>query len=373
MTTVQATWATMGVLAVLGSAMADEPLPTREQLIAWGTETLAQIQRELRVPATGLYSDEAHLDGRRSGPAFTWGCGVMLPALNAAAKLDPAVKPELESYAKALEVYWNTTGPTPGFDVLPCPKPVDRYYDDNAWLVLAYAEAFEVTGNAAWLERAKLTLNYVLSGYDDRLGGGLYWREMPRDSKNTCTNAPAVVCCYRLARLTGDAQLKARGDAILDWTLAHLRDPEDGLMWDNIKLDGKVDKAKFSYNTALTLRALADPSRDAASLEQAVVTARRAVAKWRDAETGAFRDDACFAHLLAEALLYLDERTGRDEFRPAVLQALGFLHARNRDANGHYASHWNTVATKPYEGWKLIAEASAVRGYLLAALALALR
>lgn len=359
-------WAAMGVLAVLGGAVADEPLPTREQLIAWARETLALIARELQSPYTGLYLDEAHLDGRRSGPCFAWGGGVMLSALDAAAKVDAAYKPALEAYAKGLERYWNPTGPVPGFDVLPGPKPVDRYYDDNAWLVLGYAEAYEVTGNAAWLERAKATLTYVLSGADDKLGGGLYWREVPRDTKNTCINAPAVVCCYRLAKLTGDASLVKRGDELLAWTLANLQDPADGLMWDAKKLDGTIGRAKWTYNTGLTIRALADPSRDAASLEQAVKMARTAVAHWQNPATGAIRDDGAFAHLLTEALLFVDQRTGRAEFRPAVLRALAFLHARNRDANGHYPKRWQEAPTAPIEGWKLIEQASVVRGYLTA-------
>lgn len=40
-----------------------------------------------------------------------------------------------------------------------------------------------------------------------------------------------------------------------EWTKTHLRDPEDGLYWDNIKLDGQVDERKYPYNSGQMLQA----------------------------------------------------------------------------------------------------------------------
>ena len=103
-------------------------------------EALGRIRSDLHAPDSGLYADKWEAATGRSGPAFMWGCGVMVSALNAAAALDRRHAPELERYVRALDVYWNPAGPTPGYDVLPCPKPVDRYYDDNVWMVLALLE-----------------------------------------------------------------------------------------------------------------------------------------------------------------------------------------------------------------------------------------
>ncbi len=43
-------------------------------------------------------------------------------------------------------------------------------------------------------------------------------------------------------------------NTIYAWTKKNLQDPADGLFWDNLSLDGRIGKAKFSYNTALMLR-----------------------------------------------------------------------------------------------------------------------
>jgi hypothetical protein len=324
------------VSAILSSASAStrDELPSRGELRKWGMEALERIRSDLYAPDSGLYADKWDAAKGRSGPAFMWGCGVMVSALNAAAALDRRHAPELERYVRALDVYWNPAGPTPGYDVLPCPKPVDRYYDDNVWVVLALVETSEVLRDRRYVGKAEAAMDYVLSGLDDRLGGGIYWRERDKASKNTCSNAPSALACYRLHEATREVRYRDRGDRILDWTTAKLRDPEDMLMWDKVSLGGKVDRTKWSYNTALVIRALLARARLERNLErakalraEAVAMAEAGLARWQDAGTGAFRDDGAFAHLFLEALLELDERLGNARFRPKVLRALAYLTA----------------------------------------------
>ena len=50
--------------------------------------------------------------------------------------------------------------------------------------------------------KSDLGLSFVLSGEDARVGGGIYWRENERKSKNTCVNAPAIVSGLRLYEVT---------------------------------------------------------------------------------------------------------------------------------------------------------------------------
>src|SRR5207248_297258 len=93
----------------------------------------------------------------------------------------------LGSYADALQVYWTEHKGIGGYDVLPGPKPADRYYDDNEWVVLALVEAYEATRDVKYRNRAEATFRFVLSGEDDKLGGGLYWQENKLESKNACS------------------------------------------------------------------------------------------------------------------------------------------------------------------------------------------
>ncbi len=240
-------------LAVSNSGSAGAGAAT---LAAWGKEALSVLRQDLHLPDQRLYAESWSARDGASGPAFAWSCGVALSALNAGADEDASWEAALREYADALVVYWNPEGPVPGYDVLPCPKPVDRYYDDNEWLVLALLETHAILGDAAYLDRAERAMRFVLSGRDEFLGDGIYWRESDRASKNACSNAPAALAAYRLYEVTGNPEYLSAGNTLLDWTLRTLADPEDGLVWDNVRLDGSVEKTKWSYNTALTLQAL---------------------------------------------------------------------------------------------------------------------
>ena len=138
------------------------------------------IDKGFWIPTRNLYADEVNTASPApKGPAFMWGCGVELTALVGATRLEPKTyAPQLLRYAQGLQVYWQDaankdTKGIGGYDVLPVPKPLDRYYDDNAWVVLAFAEAYEVTGNTQYRDWAERTLRFVLSAEDTQLGGGL--------------------------------------------------------------------------------------------------------------------------------------------------------------------------------------------------------
>ena len=80
----------------------------------------------------------------------------------------------------------------------------DRFYDDNIWLGIDFLEACKLTGNKEYLFKAKEIWNFVISGWDDQIGGGIYWCEQKRKSKNTCSNAPAAVFAMKLYEATKD-------------------------------------------------------------------------------------------------------------------------------------------------------------------------
>jgi hypothetical protein len=357
-------------------AQEPSPAPSSAQLRQWGEEALLQARRDFFLPQRGLYAEEWKAESGASGPAFAWGGGVLLTALVGAAQSDEKYLPWLEEYTDKLDVYWNTLGPVPGYDVLPTPKPVDRYYDDNAWVVLAFLDAHRSFGHNAggerYLPRARKTLDYVLSGWDEKLGGGIYWRESDKASKNTCINAPAAVACYEMFRITNEARYRVWGDKLLDWTLKTLRDPTDGLMWDNINLQGKIERTKWSYNSALTFRALMlrgvlDADKGALYRVMARDMANASLRRWQ-APNGGIKDGGRFAHLLVESLLALDKLENKPRYRPAVLQALSFVRQNVRDANGRYGDAWAKTLPAPLQKCELINQTSAIRAYFVASI-----
>lgn len=338
---------------------------------SWGEETLDSIEKAFRLPSRGLYAEEiATAEPRKGGPAMNWSCGVQLSALAAAARVDPGkYGAPLDRFVKALDVYRTQYKGIDGYDVLPAPKPPDRYYDDNEWIVLALLDAYAATGKPDHLSRAEKTFKFVMSGEDDTLGGGIYWHEIKRDSKNTCSNAPAAAAAFRLFRVTKKPEYRDIGMRLYEWTNAHLQD-SDGLYFDNVKLDGTVDRAKFSYNSALMIRAnceLHAITSDAKYLREAERIARAAEAKWFRPETGAMADDGAFAHLLLDSFLALYEQGHDAHWTEVVAQALDCLHRRVRDPRGFYPKRWDRFPKAPLEKARLLDQASAARAYWSAA------
>ncbi len=158
------------------------------------------------------------------------------------------------AFAQGLKKYWDEDAPVPGFDAYFASREHDdKYYDDNAWLVLGFVEAYEVTRDPMFLDWARRTQRFVLSGWDDKLGGGIYWHQQNKNSKNTCSNAPTAAAALRLLEAGGDREQLQWAQRLCTWTNANLLD-KDGLFWDNISVDGKIERTKWTYNTALMIR-----------------------------------------------------------------------------------------------------------------------
>lgn len=338
----------------------------------WGFETIRHIDTAFWIPSRGLYADEITAGEPPSPgkPAFMWGCGVQLSALNAAARLDKKTYlPEVTRYIAGLQDYWVEHNGYGGYEVLPKPNPADRYYDDNEWIVLDLADAYNLTHDPKILAQAKKTMAFVLSGEDTTLGGGIYWRENKKDSKNTCSNAPAIVGALRLYEITHDPSYLATAKRLYAWINPRLQDT-DGLYFDSIGVDNKIGKAKYSYNSALMIRANAlfyKITREKRYLAEAQRIAKAAEAKWVNPSTGAISGDAAFAHLLSESFLFLYDQDHDSHHLAVVRGAVVFLHDKVRDANGDYSGNWDSPRKPDNTKVALIADASAARGYLMAA------
>jgi len=133
----------------------------------------------------------------------------------------------------------------------------DRFYDDNIWLGIDFTDSYLSTKNQAYLTKAKEVWAFVMSGEDDLLGGGIYWCEQKKESKNACSNAPASVFALKMYEATNDNHYLEEGRRLYHWTKEKLEDPNDGLFWDNMSLNGHIDKAKYSYNSGQMLQAAA--------------------------------------------------------------------------------------------------------------------
>lgn len=271
----------------------------------------ASIQQSFFSEKTGLYAQSI----TKRDPEFMWGNGVMFSALVAATRHDPdTYRPVLDRFFAAMDRYWDDKAKIPGYE----PSPTagnghDKYYDDNQWMVITFMEAYEVTRDIKYLDRAQQTLKFALSGWDDQLGGGIWWHELHKGgSKNTCANGPAAVACLRVARYRDRLENLDWARKLVKWTTEHLQDEHDGLFFDNQRVaDGHVNRGKLTYNAALMLRAnlgLYRATNDASFLAEAKRIGA-ACDFFTDQKTGAYRDAPKFSHLLVEADLELYRAT----------------------------------------------------------------
>lgn len=218
-------------------------------------------------------------------------------------------------------------GPVPGFSH-PAEEEDVFHYWWLAHLVDVRIDAYERTGEAGWLEQARLVVEHIRSrngdslfndyfddmlwlglalsrmpghtadaetlwahvweqGWNEHEGGGIAWRKEQLDYKNTPANAPFVILSARLGHLP-EAQ---RAMEWLDKTLVR----GDGFVEDGINRlgDHAVDTGwRFSYNQGAYIGACVSLARltgDEDYVRRAVRTARLAISTL--APSGVFAEE----------------------------------------------------------------------------------
>ncbi len=128
----------------------------------------------------------------------------------------------------------------------------DYYYDDDAWVCLQYLNAYDLLGDERYLELGEESLVFFWTGWDDKLGGGIYW-DKTYQSKNTCANGPIAIAFLRAYELTGKKEYLDKGIRIYDW----LRDVmlDNNLYHDAINIDGSINSWKAAYNQGTPMAA----------------------------------------------------------------------------------------------------------------------
>ena len=122
----------------------------------------------------------------------------------------------------------------------------NKYNDDIAWASLFSVRGYLLTGNKAYLEKAKDQFDKMYArAFTNAYGGGLTWYQT-KTSKNSCINGPAMVACCYLARATGDSTYYDKAIALYTWSKVYLFDAATGKLNDNVDLDKKPGQLKIS-------------------------------------------------------------------------------------------------------------------------------
>lgn len=173
-------------------------------------------------------------DQARPNPySYLWPFSGTLSAVNTILEEDASYRSVLDGRVlPGLAEYLDTTRmPAAYASYINTAPASDRFYDDNVWLGIDFCDIYEATGDKKYLAQAEMIWKFIESGTDDVLGGGIYWCEQKKHSKNTCSNAPGTVYALKLYAATGDGRYLEQGKGLYAWTKEHLLDTGDGRLF----------------------------------------------------------------------------------------------------------------------------------------------
>jgi len=268
-----------------------------------------------------------------------------------------------EQIIPGLELYWDNKREPFCYQSYPMFNgESDRFYDDNDWLAIDFCDLYALTNKKGYLDKAEELHRYIYSGWDDTLGGGIYWCEQNKSSKNTCSNAPATVLCMKLYNATGNKDYLDQAKKTYYWIKSNLLDPKDHVYWDNIRVNGDVDKAKYTYNSGQMIQAgvlLYHETKDKIYLEDARRTAKGAyeyfVKKRKDItgdEKLFYPPTPWFNVILLRGLTALYEVDNNPLYIQTMADNARFAWNNTRDENGFLSEDWVGMSEKKYK-WLL--------------------
>lgn len=208
----------------------------------------------LKDGKTGLYFETNAAVQKENPHSWLWPLCALVQAAN---EMDAGSgKPEhLKPVQKAIDQYYSDKQPVAYQDYVTAERLSSRFYDDNQWIAIAYLDAYNRTKEAEYLKKAVMVYDYMITGIDSKAGGGLYWKEGDFGTKNTCSNAPAILVALQLYKITKEKKYLETALSVYDWTNKTLRSPE-GLFYDAIKIPGgEIDRKFYTYNAGAMLQA----------------------------------------------------------------------------------------------------------------------
>jgi rhamnogalacturonyl hydrolase YesR len=232
------------------------------------------VWSKYRVPAqTGLFSENYpsnkkdtlnYFQGegvKEKEVSFLWPFSGVFSATNVLMKM-PALKfkykPYQDTLVMGIEQYRDTVRKPEGYQAYPVKfEKADRYYDDNGLVGIDYMESYFNTKNPLYLQRAKNVFKFILSGWNNDVGGGVTWLEGHNDQKPACTNGMASLTALKIYEGSKDKYYLDQGKRFYAWMYNTLRDSTTGIITNDVKLDGKQNRTFWSYNTGSLIEAAA--------------------------------------------------------------------------------------------------------------------
>ncbi|MDB5020921.1 MAG: glycoside hydrolase [Pedobacter sp.] len=212
------------------------------------------IQQNFYEPKTNLYLETTGVQ-RENKHSWLWPLCALIQATNEMEQLEPA-KDYMSGVARTIDQYYNDAPPAPAYqDYVTAERKSSRFFDDNQWIAIAYLDAYNRNKKPMYLQKAKMIYEHMVkAGLDTVSGGGLYWKEGEKDSKNTCSNGPGILVSLQLYKVTHDQKYLDMALGIYNWANKYLQSPE-GIYYDAIKVPSlQISRPFYTYNTGSMLQ-----------------------------------------------------------------------------------------------------------------------
>ncbi len=204
--------------------------------------------------SNALFYETNKIAPNEKAHSYLWPLCALIQAANEMDVIMPG-KDYITPVLTAINQYYSTVQPVPAYQAYVTKEEKDdRFYDDNQWIAIACLDAYNRTKKQQYLNIAEGIYRFMMTGFDTAAGGGLYWKEGDKTTKNTCSNGPGVLVALQLYKITNDKKYLDTALVLYNWVNSHLQSPQ-GVYYDNIKLPSlKVDSAVYTYNTGTMLQ-----------------------------------------------------------------------------------------------------------------------
>jgi hypothetical protein len=260
-----------------------------------------------------------------------------------------------------LSHYWDSTASGPGYDSEPLPPygpGAAKYYDDQAWVGLALAQDYALSGNQSALAGAQSVFSFVYPGgwastwaFEP---GGIYWTQqgsglgLTNHDRTTTSTVPNAELALLLARLdpAEAPAYEAAGATIYGWADHYLYNvagnpnfepSEPALMFDKVRGDTHIDTTIRTYNQGAMIAAAVRMYQDTGQpsyLQQAEAIAAIALRTFNESFYTA-EQPAAFDVIFFRALLVLYTVCKQQALRSSIIDAINTF---AQDAWEHYRS-----------------------------------
>jgi len=216
------------------------------------------------IPFTNLFKENFPPQSNEPKTAYFWSHTCMLTAavlLKSLGYDDSSLKKCFDG----MEDYWDSIRLPATYQSAPATYgDSERFYDDAATAGLDLIEAYEVTKEKKYLDKAEACVIFDMSGESKDEGGGLFWCEQYRmnavnDSraiKATNATAFAATLALKLYQIDHKKEYLDFAERLYHWNKSVMQDPLDNLYWNDISLlTHQINKTKWTYNAGEMLSA----------------------------------------------------------------------------------------------------------------------